>query len=492
MSLVNFFKRIFCNDSDVQTEENYDIPGENGLSELESAEEPDIQLFASENVVFDKLSYLEQYIKIFSLTFPKEYGEYLLVIQKLKKNYAEELERFENGKKGNITFSIDPEAESQRYVEVMVLEENIKRFVEFEVDYKFCVDRFSKLCYKLNVFYNAIIDTKVSNEQIVKQLANAQDSLGMLVSEVIQRAFFNEDSRKKDNILNYIIYCDYIVFKAYLRVGKVTGIDEYKQVLSKIYSSFSNEHYDNLFFKFFIEGIEQLQLLINENLDKDKMFIYPLKESQALERKLDSYDKSFNDEIFFEEIIKLENTVCSLIKVHKIKFSFDVSKLITFVKTSKEIISINNIAKTLLSLVGSRKAIFLQKIIDRFSVEISWREFYFLCKIFEVKSDVISVSINTVFNMVQTNFAKLAEKYQDYTDEYILNEKKKVLNYCGSKTKKYILLLEISQDEISDIKQLLTTLSLDFVIQNNVVYLNYSYFNGFKNLQVNFGQVVTF
>ena len=491
MGLVNFLKRIFCQETAMQEDANYDIPEESELSELESKEEV-IQPFTSENVIFDKLLYLEQYIKIFSLTFPKEYKEYLLTIQELKENYSEELERFQNGKKGNITFSVDPEEESKRYVEVLALEQEIKIFVEFEVDYKHYVDRFSKLCYKLNVFYNAIINTSVSNEQIEKQIADAYDSLEMLVNELDQKEFFKKDSRKKDNILNYIIYCDYIIFKSYLRTNRVTVFDEYKQELSRVYSNFSNTYYDDLLFKFFVESIEELQLLIKENLDKDNMFEYPLKQSQILERNLNSYDKSFNDQSFFEDVIKLENTVHSLTKVHNIKFSFDVSKVITFVNNAKEVISINNIAKTLLNLLGNKKALLLQRIISNFKVEISWREFYFLCKIFDVSADIILVATNTVFNMVQSKFAKLAEKYQEYTDEYILKEKEKILSYSGSKAKKYIILLEVSQSEIPDIMDLLNILSLDFVMRNNIVYLNHSYFNGFKNLQVNFGQVVTF
>ena len=135
---------------------------------------------------------------------------------------------------------------------------------------------------------------------------------------------------------------------------------------------------------------------------------------------------------------------------------------------------------------------FLQRIISNFKVEISWREFYFLCKIFDVSSDIISVATNTVFNIVQSKFAKLAEKYQEYTDEYILNEKKKILGYSGNRTKKYIALFEISQTEVVEITELLNMLSLDFLMLNNKVYLNHAYFNGFKNLQVNFGQVITF
>lgn len=489
MSLFSFVKGLIHNKK--QPAEIEILPEETELIEIETETEEALT-FKSENVIFNKLNYLEQYIKIFSLTFPEEYNGYLSVIQMLKEDYGCELDEFKKGKEGNITFSIDPEQESKRYVEVLALEEDIRNFVDFEVEYKNCKDKFSKLCYKLNLFYNQTINTDIQRDVIINQLNNAYNSLEVLVNDLKAQEFFNKDSRKKDEISNYIIYCDYIVFKSFLRVGIIGDFSEYKQEISKIYQSFNGEHYDNLMFKFFIESIEEIQNLISTNLTIDKMFEFVLKESQNLERRLDEYNDSFGDYMFFQSVLKLENTIYELIKSHNIDFTFDVSRMISFGMNNKEVISINNIAKSMLSLVRNEKASLLEKIISRFKVEISWREFYFLCKIFELTDDIVKKSEDTVFSMVKNKFLRLAEKYSEYTDEYILEGKRKILDYSGTKTKKYILLIESISSGNKNILRLLETLSLDFVVNGDNVYLNHSYFNGFKNLEENFGQEITF
>lgn len=463
------------------------------MDELELAEEvKKVQTFESKNTISNKLNYLEQYIKIFSLTFPDDYSRYLNAIIKIREAYTKELDEFQKGKNGYITFSIDPEHESDFYVEVLLLEEEIKKFVEFEVDFKFCKDKFSKLCYKLNIFYNTIIDTSFEQEKIVSQVNNAYNSLEMLVKDLDERAFFEKDSRKKDDILNYIMYCDYIIFKTFLRMGIVSTFAEYKNQISKIYSYFPAEQYDSHTFRFFIESVEEIQIFITEKLTSDKMFEYVLKESQNVERKLDGFQQSFNDNEFLQAVIKLENTVYGLVKLNKLSFTFDTSKTIDFNVSKNEVISINNIAASILPLVGNDKSKLLAKIMSRFKVEISWREFFFLCKIFELTQDIVSTSSNTVFSMIQEKFLKLEERYSEYTDEYIASEKQHVLKYVGSKVKKYVLLLNISKKEIVDIVETLTALSLDFVIRDDKVYLNHSYFNGFKNLEENFGQEIVF
>lgn len=489
MSLFSFFKRLLP--ATEQTQEDAVLFEEQELSELEEVAEENLT-FKSENVISDKLEYLEQYIKIFSLTCPEEYEKYHYAIKKLKEDYAVELANFEKGKEGIITFAIDPEFESERYVEVLALEEEIRKFVDFEVEYKVCKEKFAKLCYKLNLFYNQTINTDIEKDLIVNQLYNAYNSLEMLVKDLNEREFFSRDSRKKDDILNYIIYSDYIIFKSFLRAGIIGDLSEYKQELSKIHLSFDDKHYDNLTFKFFMESIEEIQKVISSNMQVDSMFEIVLKESQCLERKLDDYEESFNEYEFFQNVLKLENSVYSLIKSHNINFSLDISYIVNFIDFEKEIISINKIAMSILTLVRNQKALLLKKIINKFSIEISWREFYFLCKIFDLTADVIKKSQNTVFSMVQNKFEKIYEKYSEYTDEYVLEEKLRILNYSGTKTKKYILLFDEEKEAMGDTQKLLSALSLDYVVQEDKIYLNHSYFNGFKNLEVNFGQEIIF
>jgi len=487
----NFFSWIFGDKKKLPCEEESlnELRAEE-IVELENKVE-EIQKFKSENVIFNKLIYLEQYIKIFSLTFPNEYNEYLKTINDLKNDYTAELEEFKKGFNGNITFSVDPEYESKRYVEVVKLEEDIKLFVDFEVDYKVCKDKFAKLCYKLHLFYNTLLSTDIKKDVIINQLYNAYNSFEKLVKELNDHKFLAKDSRKKDDILSYIIYSDYIIFKSALRLGVISQFDEYKQEISKIHSYFNVDEYEQFMFKFFIENFERFQELITSSLNTDKMHEYILKESQNLEMRIDDYSDCFRDYTFFTSVIKLENTLFGLIKLHKINFSFDVSQAIDFNEDKNEIISVNNIAKSMLSLIGNKKSALLEKIINAFKVEISWREFFFLCKIFELNNDMIQTADNTVFSMVKDKFLKLEEKYNEYSGDYIKSEKTKILNYTGEKSKKYILLFK-TMVGLEDAQITLKMLSLDFVVHEGAIYLNHSYFNGFKNLEENFGEYTIF
>lgn len=491
MGLVKLFKEMFLRKNSSHELEQVTIEETSELFEAENIAN-EVQVFDTENAIFNKLEYMKQYIKIFSLTFPDKYEDYLTKIEELKLAYQEELQRFQNGLSGNIAFSVDPEYESKRYVEVIALEDEIKRFIDIEVEFKDCKDKFSKLCYKLNLYYNALIDTNLEREKSVNQLYNAYGALEKLVADLRQREFFKKDTRKKDELLNYVVYCDYVSFKSSVRLGLVADFNEYKQRFSEIYSFFAEEYYEKLIFKFLIESLEEIQKLVVSNLASNSMYEHVLKETQALELLLDGFKEVVTNCEFFQRVVKLENTVCAMAKQLSVDCTIDVSKQIVYNQAQNHIISINNVASSILALVNNPKSDFLKQVIANFKQEISWREFYFLCKIFDLNNDIIKTADSTVFGMIKDKFLSLSEKYSEYSDEYILIQKKKMLSYCGSKSKKYILLLDLKERDVSQTALLLESLTLDFVIFEQAVYLNHSYFNGFKNLEANFGQETIF
>jgi len=484
--ILDMFLKLFSKNNDA--EETQDSETKETLNGDELQEEVPKKLEV-ENVIFNKLNHLEQYIKMFSLTFKEEYNRYCTRIHEMKEEYTKELDKYNKSLKGDISFSIDPERESERYVEVLQLESEIKEFVESEFEYKVCRDKFSKLCCKLNRFYNALNETSVTTEVIVNQINNASNSLEGLVKELNDYEFINKNSRKKDIVLNYVLYCEYVIFKVSLRTGIVKDFEEYKNEISKVKTLFIEEDYDDIIFKFFMESLETIQDFIVANLSTEKMYEYVLNASQDLQTKLEDYKACFDDCMFFDNVLALENTLYSIIKPSCIEFKFDISKIIEFKQT--EVISTNNIAKSILCLIGNKKSILLYEIINSFKVEISWREFYFLCKIFELDQDVVETSDDTLFSIVKNKFNKLKEKYTEYSDSYIKSEKQKVLSYNGSKDKKYVLVLKLKNNE-EFVVSTLNSLCLDFVVANQEVYLIHLYFNGFKNLGENFGQYKIF
>lgn len=490
--IKNFFKKLF--NIGVKPAEEVIEPC---LEEAETLEELEEKLqeveskqFKTDNVIFEKLNYLEQYIKTFSFTFPKEYSDYLNIITAERQDYQEELERYNNGISGNITFSIDPEREAQRLVKVSNLEIEIRNFVEFVVNFSIYKGKFSKLCSKLNQFYNALLDTKKDISIICLQLDKAIQSMHTLVNKVKSLAFFESDSRKKEEILHYIIYGEYIFFKSSLRCGLVENFDDYKTNSSKFHSLFLSHEYDNLIFKFFIEDLEQYQIYINENLTQYKTYKHTIKSCQDLQNQLNDYQAVFHDFNFFKELILFENTVDNISDNFGIGFIIPLPKILDATFPSERT-SIKDTAISVLNMINCNKAIILTKVLHNFNTDISWREFYFLCKIFELSREVVTVAQSTIFGSVHTKFTQLDSKYQEYSDSFIQAEKEKLLNYHGSKSKKYIFLLSVPEIYLGTVTSELKLLKLDFLISEEKVYLNHSYFKGFKNLETNFGNYKT-
>lgn len=486
-----FFKQAFSffkKPDDVAVENSDEA---NEIAEQEALKE-ELEKFTMKNVVLEKLNSLEQYIKIFSLPFPKEYSEYLDAINTEKIEYEAELENYRKGFNGGIVFAIDPECEANRLAKVAVLETKIKNFVDLTVTYNDYKSKFAELTNRLCIFYNTLISFSGDVEIIRRQISNATSSLNNILQEVKSSYFFSHDSRKKEEIFNYVIYDEYIMFKSLLRSSDVSNLEEYKNNFSKFHNLFIATEYDKLILKFFIEDIEEYQVFITNNLSNDSMYLSLLKNCESLQQKLNDYYNIFKDSDYFAQIVRFEDTVDTMAKAYDIDFNFTPSKLLDIKTNANSIISVKAIAMSALNLIKTDKAALVHNVISNFRYDISWRELFFLCKIFEVYKDVLTVADMAIFDNIKTNFLRYDEKYSEYSEEYISSKKKKILNYNGSKQKKYFLLTTVENANESNIRNLLESLYLDFVIVNSEVFLNYSYFKGFRNLEENFGNYVTF
>lgn len=484
----NFFKQIFCKNIQTENTNVQDLV----LPDEQIDIDQEFEKFKMHNIILEKLERLEQYIKIFSLNFPQKYTHYLSLIKTQKKDYEQELEKYKGGLMGQIAFAIDPECESARLITVSNLEREIKDFVELDVNFAIYKEKFSKLCLKLNQFYNALLDTKKDTTAISAQLNKAISSMEKLIYESRGMRFFVSDTRKKETILNYIIYGEYIFLKSCLRCSSVKDFDDYRNNVSKFHNLFISTTYDNLIFKFFIADLEKYQTYITDNLKDNKMYNHILKSCQALQTRLNRYQDIFHDSTFFNELLNFENTIDTISETNGNEYVISMPEnLETCVSNNSEKNpSVNDTAVAVLSMLETNKAKILCKIIANFSYEISWREFFFLCKIFELYDDVKKNSSNTIFKSVYQKFVEFDSKYKQYSSTFIKEHKKKLLNYKGSKTKKYILLLSAESLVLPTILYELKQLNLDFIVSTNKVYLNHSYFNGFKNLEKNFGNYI--
>ncbi len=475
-----FFKRFF-NFKKTQTVE--DEP----CVENPELDEQALETFKMNNIIFEKLKHLEQYIKIFSLQFPKEYSHYLKIIQDQLKDYEEELANYKKALAGDISFSIDPEKESRRFIAAANLETDITNFVEMVFNFSMYKNKFYKLCSKLTQFYNALLDTKRDCSIVSSQLDNAIQSMQKLVTSVKELRFFKMDSRKKEVILNYIIYGEYIFLKSSLRCALIHNFDDYKIKLSKFHNLFIGSEYDHLIFRYFIQDLESYQLYINNNLKHDATYNDLLESCQKLQTRLKDFETAFKDPVFLEELIRFENTVDTISEKYGVGFLFPIPKMLDVSNRLEVNTRVKDIAMSVLNMLDCNSAKILCKVISDFKADISWREFYFLCKVFELYDDIVQVSKDTIFSSVSLKFPQLEAKYSQYSDTFIQEEKEKLLHYNGSKSKKYVFLLSVEQAFLPSVCSELERLRLDFCIRENDVYLNHSYFNGFKNLEKNFG-----
>lgn len=479
-SIKDFFMRLFSK-SDDTLKETIELEA---FDDVALSVDNQIEKFKMNNVILEKIKFLEQYIKIFSLNYPNEYAKFCDLLKEQKNAYYEELESYKKGFEGHVIFSIDPEMESNRHLAISNLENSINNFVNDTVYYNNYKNKFSKLCYKFTAFYEALIGSTRAIDQLSNQLSNAINALYSLVDEVKVQLFFIKDSRKKEEILNYIIYCDYIIFKSSFRCNLVLDYDDFISNKSRFHCLFIDIEYDKLIFKSFIDCLEQYQVFITQNLSLVNTYNLLINNCQELQNKLKDYSSIFHNREFFVDLIKFENTVNNFSKSCDLTFSYKTN----FINYSdNNDVKTNKIALCILDSIESEKTWLVSKIISNFKYEISWREFYFLCKIFEVYDQVLDFSSTTIFEVVKNNFLRISETYSDYSDSVIQSKKQKLLNYNGSKQKKYILLLEVSKDEIEKVCHILDDIYLDYTLKGNNVFLNHSYFNGFKNLEKNFG-----
>lgn len=495
--LKKYFKKLFGISKDKRNAEQpveviadeLVISPEDITQQLEDFEQ-DITKFKLENIVLDKLNYLEQYIKTFSSSFPKEYDTFLSLINEQKREYEQELANYRKGLAGSITFSIDPERESKRFLAVAELENKINHFVDCVVSYSTYKCKFSTLCSKLNQFYNALVNCPLDVTRVRSQFTNATNTAKRLIEEVQKLNFFEHDSRKREDILSYVIYCDYLLFKIALRNSLTYDLTEYKSSLSQLNRLFVLTEYDRLIFQFFIQDLEQIQSFLQANLQNYESYDYMLESCNKLQTKMKDFLYTSFDQRYFMEIIKLENTLEVAAKIVGLDFIIPMPDSLYGTK-AKDAESVNNIAISILKLINVGKARLLLEIVKSFELEISWKDFYFLCKIFDLYNEIVNISHNTVFDSVEHNFLELDKKYPNYSSSYIAEQKNRLLNYSGSKRKKYILLFPSGYVDSNWVTNELENLSLDYVVIDGTIYLNHSYFNGFATLERIFGNYIT-
>ncbi len=493
MAFISWIKNLFGSERPVVQpiqivkDDSLDDP-EKIVEEIQKLGEG-IAKFQVENVVLEKLNYLEEYIKSFATTFPNEYKQFLQLITTQRREYEEQLESYLKGLEGNITFAIDPERDNY-YITVLSLEGKINHFVDFVVYFEMHKKKFVTLCSRLNEFYNTIVNCHIDRQKVHKQFLNASEKARELIAEVQPLTFFTKDSRRREEILNYVIYCDYMLFKTALRYNFCSNLSDYKNGTSKLSSFFVEADYDKLLFKFLVQDLEQVENFVMSKLQNYECYDFLLQSCDKLKTSTREFLQSNLDSAYFDGLLKLENTLEEAAKTVGQDFVVFLPNIFGTPKTISTT-NVNEMAIAVLKLIHNNIANILQTLISGFTINITWEEFYFLCKIFDLYDSVVKVARSTVFSCISDNFTSLDNKYPEYSEEYITKYKTKLLNYKGGQKKKYVLLFRAGQVDNAVVTTEFMNLYLDFVVIDDAIYLHHSYFNGFSNLETMFANHIT-
>lgn len=488
MAFINWLKKLFEPEQpgiapvQIVKDEILDDPAKIE-QEIQKLDE-DITKFQVENVVLEKLNYLEEYIKSFAKDFPSDYNKFAQLIATHRKNYEQQLESYRKGLAGNITVAIDPERDTY-YMAVLSLEGKINHFVDFVVHFEMHKKKFVTLCSRLNEFYNTIVNCHIDEQKVHKQFLNASEKAKELIGEVQPLTFFIKDSRLREEILNYVIYCDYMLFKTALRYNFCKDLADYKVGTSMLCSFFVEADYDKLLFKFLAQDTEQIENFITSKLQSYECYDFLLQSCEQLKANTREFLQSNLNSAYFDSLLKLENTLEEAAKTVGQDFIVLMPNIFGTTQTVHTT-NVNEMAIAVLKLIHKNSAHILQTLVSSFSIDITWEEFYFLCKIFNLYDSVVKVAKSTVFSCISDNFASLDSKYPEYSAQYILKYKMQLLNYKGSQKKKYILLFKAGQVDNAVVTAEFMNLFLDFVVIDDTIYLHHSYFNGFSNLETMF------
>ncbi len=451
------------------------------IEEAEQLEEKDYIVVNSESML-SKLNSLERDIKTFSTIFPEKYALFLGEIQTLRKEYTESLEEYLKSKKeGLLSFQIDPDYDSNQLVRLSKLSQNIRDFIEGDLKYSLLKERFVKLYYKLNILYNTAIKYcgQKDKQKVLKQLENAKKVLVELIKQAKNSYFFDTEKNKRDQMIEYILYSDYLIFKTTVRCASHPSIETLLKS-SLVAQEIKGVRPVDMIGDFLIEDLEGLiEHVTTLQKSLGEMFLNRLEKLQNFDQfslLSESYwQKVFDieEEIFKSLLMLTDQEEDSFIPVPKHLQQDNVESI--FLDVMQQIkLSLTYIyyqtENTLVEIVF--------KVISNLKYDITYKEFYLICILFGIYELVIDENFKISTSLVES-LKKQAQKHS-YEEETILYRKEKVLNL---KDKQYVCVFQIENpEEIKETKEALESQNLDYKVKGKKVYLNSFYFDGMCNV----------
>lgn len=497
----NFLNYIIKGLSKMVVEDIEEAPSENELEEIATYIEDEAEKaesFENDKFVIDKRSMLtrlysmEQLIKTFDETFPDSYSEFLERIEGLKLEYQTSLEEYiDSLKKGVLTFEIDPDEDSSKMTEVVNLEKEINSFVENDLKFYMISRRVQKMCLKLNILYNTSIHHSNDSDKakVLAQLERAKESISDIIEDAKSYSFFASDKIKRNYLIDFISYADYLVFKCTVRNSSNLDLKEvFKNLFIK--KEFDGLDHTQIFRDFVLEELENLSIVLDKLLKNEEYYLPFLRKIQKLQNfnYEVSVSKVIETEKYWLEVIDIENNILNcltllgyekemveIILLDRFDAGIDEKEVFFSVKSQACLA----IADVFYKTQNINSAIVL-KIVSNLNSDVTYKEVYFILLLFDLIETVNSTK--GLSNSFIKGINKQVQKYgSSYTKNDLKKKKLELLSYDNEK-KTYVKVFSASNSDLKRFSTALRNEKFDFIISGNDIYLNSFYFQGFENI----------
>lgn len=485
-----FMKKLFEKEEAEENNTNTEEMEEELSFDLQ---EDDDRFVVEQRSLINKLYSLSKMIKCFEDIYPEKYNEFSIKIETLMKDYQRTLEEYLNSyPNGDVTFEIDPDKDTKRVYEVINLEKEISYFIDNDFRFSIISKKVQKLCLKLNILYNtSFIYYKESDMQKVEaQTERARDTLKELVEDLKSYNFFVSDKMKREYLIDFISYADYLIFKCNLKNSN-TSLAELLNSLVLI-KEFVGIDIEIVFRDLVIDELENLEELV-EKLQFTNFYEIFLNRILYLQSETTIF-KIAND-MFWRSFLEIESDVLNCL--HLNNQSGDIALLSRFhidIDENEVFFSVKSQACLTLADIYYKtqdiEVFIVLKLVSLLDDELTYKEVYFILLLFDLVDKI------TTRKEISKSFVVNIEKQEqnpryEYSKEQIEQKKKYVLKRSG-KLGDYVKILSSDDSTISKVSHTLEEKNFDFVATGNSIYLNTIYFKELKNVIRCLNDIITY
>lgn len=432
----------------------------------------------AKRTMLSKLYMLEQEIAVLQNNFPTEFQAFQSRIDNLREDYQTTLEEV----KKELRFEINPEQDSLKQGQVVKLEKDIEKFLQKEVKFHILSQQLQRLIAKLNILYNVAIfhTTEKEKASIKRQLSNALAVETRLASDFLSCDYILEDEQLKERIVNLLSYVDYHIFKTNMRATKQTfDTTNSSLVLLAQFENFDEESALVAFLKDELSDLmellsyireEELQKNLQKEADKVIANLTVDKEKVSLLSENAIWNQFFHFETTLLSILKasgVEKEKTKVALLARMQIAVEEEDVLTLPSTNAFLALVSVFATT-----QNMKVLLLLKLLKRTSKEVTYKEIYFLALLF----DVLGVIENT-----ENSLKQYLEKYKDKYPYAPNDIWKKKLSVLGASNHNYVVAFSLDECQ-KEMVQTLTSLKLDFKVEEDRVLLNSYYFGGMPHV----------